>query len=76
MINYAMFLGLINIVLPGFKEKITLMLFNRQFQCTRIIKHLINLSNYLDPEKKILHDAVTPLTTLLVFEIKMAAQMP
>ena len=35
---------------------------------------------YLDPEKKkdtclILHDAVTPLTTLLVSEIKMAAQI-
>ena len=38
------------------------------------------MSDYLDPEKKkdtclILHDAITPLTTLLVFEIKMAAQI-
>ena len=42
------------------------------------------MSNYLDPEKKTIrkkeighlfniHDAVTPLTTLLVSEIKMAA---
>ena len=36
------------------------------------------MSDYLDPEKKkdtclILHDAITPLNTLLVSEIKMAA---
>ena len=46
---------------------------------------LLNLSNYLDLERKqierkkkdtclILHDAVTPLTTLLVSEIKMVTQ--
>ena len=67
------------------------MLFNRQFECKRIIKHFfktkwLNLSNYLDLEKKkmerkkkgnflILYDAVTPLTTLLVSEIKMAAKI-
>ena len=38
------------------------------------------MSNYFDLEKKkdtclILQDAVTPLTTLLVSEIKMAAQI-
>ena len=41
----------------------------------------MNLSNYFDLEKKkdtclILHDVLTPLTTMLVFEIKMAAQIP
>ena len=40
----------------------------------------LNLSDYLDPQKKkdtclILHDAVTPLTTLLASEIKKAAQI-
>ena len=47
---------------------------------------LLNLSNYLDPEKKInqvqrkrkdaciiLRDAVTPLTTQIIYDIKMAA---
>ena len=66
------------------------MLFNRQFECKGIIKHLqnkiikINLSNFLDLEKKtnrkkekyyiILHDAVTPLTTVLVSEINTAVK--
>ena len=40
----------------------------------------LNLSDYFDPQKKkdtclIVHDALTPLTTLLVSEIKMAAQI-
>ena len=65
------------------------MLFNRQFECNRITKHLLQnsqskiakLYDYLDPDKKkdtclILHDVVTPLTKLLVSEIKMPAQMP
>ena len=39
------------------------------------------MADYFDPEKKkdtcvLLHDAVTPLTTLLVSEIRMAAQIP
>ena len=39
------------------------------------------MSDYFDPEKKkdtclILHNAVSPLTTLLVSEVKMAAQIP
>ena len=64
-------------------------MFNRQFECKGITKHLLRnrqskiakLSNYLDLDKKkdtclILHDVVTLLTTLLVSEIKMAAQMP
>ena len=53
---------------------------------TSILKQiLLNLSNYLDLERKqierkkkdtclILHDAVTPLSTLLVSEIKMVTQ--
>ena len=59
------------------------MLFNEQFECKRIIKHPfkkkeLNLSDYFDPQKKkdtylTLHHALTPLTTLLVSEIKMAA---
>ena len=61
------------------------MLLNRQFGCKGIIKHLfktrqLNLSDYFDPQKKkdtclILHDTLTPLTTLLVSKIKMAAQI-
>ena len=64
------------------------MLFSRQFECKGIIKHLfikfktkwLNLSDNFYPEEKkdtclILHDAITPLTTLLVSEIKMAAQI-
>ena len=46
MLNYAIFSGLLIIVLPGFEGETCL----------------------------ILHDAVKPLTTLLVSEIKMAAQ--
>ena len=53
---------------------------------TSILKQiLLNLSNYLDLERKQierkkkdtclkLHDAITPLTTLLVSEIKMTTQ--
>ena len=65
------------------------MLFNRQFECNGITKHLLQnsqskiakLYDYLDPDKKkdtclTLHDVVTPLTKLLVSEIKMPAQMP
>ena len=87
------FSGLINFYFfyqPRFqRRKTTLMMFNRQFECKGITKHLLQnrqskiakLSNYLDPDKKkdtclILHDVVTLLTTLLVSEIKMAAQMP
>ena len=61
------------------------MLFNGQFEYKGIIKHLVktkylNLSDYFDPQKKkgtclLLHDCLTPLTTLLASEIKMAAQM-
>ena len=66
------------------RRKTTLM-----FDCKGVIKHLIikfktkwlNLCDNFYPEKKkdtclILHDAVTLLTTLLVSEIKMAAQIP
>ena len=67
------------------RRKTTLMLFNGQFECKGIIKHLfktkeLNLSDYFDPQKKkdtclILHDPLTPLTTLYVSEIKMVAQI-
>ena len=63
------------------------MLFNRQFECKGIIKHnyILKQNSQICPiiltQKKkdtclILHDAVTPLTTLLISEIKMAAQIP
>ena len=69
------------------RRKTTLMLFNRQFECIGIIKHLfenkigIKFVPLFWPGKKkdtclILNDALTPLTTLLVSEIKMAAQIP
>ena len=59
------------------RRKTTLMLFNGQFECKGIIKHL---SDYFDLQKKkdtclILHDTLTPLTTLLVSEIRMATQI-
>ena len=67
------------------RTKTTLMLFNGQFECEGIIKHLfktkeLNLSHHFDPQKKkdtclILHDPLTPLTTLYVSEIKMVAQI-
>ena len=56
---------------------------------TKLLKLICPITGYLDPEKKtiflgrknkdtclILHCIVTPLTTLLVSEIKMAAQIP
>ena len=55
---------------------------------TKLLKLICPITGYLDTEKKtiflgrknedtclILHDIVTPLTTLLVSEIKMAAQI-
>ena len=80
------FQGNLNCFTRSQKRKTTLMLFNGQFECKGIIKHLfynkiVKLSDYFDPEKKkdtclTLHNVRTPLTTLLVSEIKMAAQIP
>ena len=86
MINYAIFFRAnLHCFTRLQRRKTTLMLFNRQFECKGIIKHLfkttlLNLSDYFDPQKRkdtcvILHEALTPLTTLLVSEIKMASQI-
>ena len=93
-INYMIFFRANLCCFTGFqRRKTTLMMFNRQFECKGILKHLFLKQNCeicpiilaqkrkeLEREKKdtclILHGAFTLLTTLLVSEIKMAAQIP
>ena len=63
------------------RRKTTLMLFNRQLECKAMIKHLFynKLVKSVTRKRKrtlVWYDAVTPLTTLLVSEIKMTAHIP